>query len=257
MTSESRRPSPIKLWPDLPATHVDAEQDELDENGWFHNVSTPKIVPFLPTAETANGTCFLICPGGSYRILDWVAHVERLAALFNPMGYAVLGLKYRTISPDGNVPRAALDDLQQALCVLRDHVDEWGIDCKRIVGLGYSAGSNLLLNHACSPPVLIDGLPALPHMALLCLWPNGKFADDYSVTSAVPNTFLCTTEEDQTAPAAFSLEIAEKLRRIGAWVSTTIYPHGDHHAFDFESDGCPSVDWTPSFLTWLKVSRLD
>jgi acetyl esterase/lipase len=251
--------SPL-VWPEW-SLQATTEEMNLDENGWYHGVTNPELRPFLPLPDRANGTCILICPGGSYQILDWVAHVERLAALFTPMGYAVVGLKYR-VSASHDASADALADLRRAIEVIHTHADDWRINPDRLVGLGYSAGSNLLLNHACD--VATEGgrgpscaTPAtVPYMALLCLWPHNRGCDTYDVTADVSTVLLCATDEDDAAPSSFSQAIGESMKRVGVSVTTKVYPRGNHHAFNFEEDG-PEVDWTPAFLNWLGENGLD
>jgi acetyl esterase/lipase len=149
-----------------------------------------------------------------------------------------------------------LEDLRRAIRLVIAHAGAWRIEPDRLVGLGYSAGSNLLLLHASSDDVLLnsDGLhqgeARLGHMALLCLWPHDKPVSAYSIRPDAPHAFLCTTEEDSVAPVAFSQGIAAALRQAGRDAEVTIFPKGDHLAFNFREDG-PEVDWTPAFLDWL------
>jgi acetyl esterase/lipase len=244
---------PIPLWSELINENTQIE-DVPDEKGWLHNVSNPSVVPFLPPAEIANNTGILIAPGGSYRILDWVSHVERLAHFFNPLGYAVIGLKYRTCLSSNPVPTDALADLHRGISIVNSHAKEWHVDPERLVGLGYSAGSNLLLNHSCSNAEVYangDKISYLPYMALLCLWPHDKGAEEYNISSKVPNVFLCTTEEDEVAPISFTHAIEEKMKQVGVNTTTQSYPKGGHNAFNFKENG-PKVDWTPAFLKWLR-----
>ena len=39
----------------------------------------------------------MIRAGGGYGALDWKTHVVYAARVFNPMGVAVIGLKYRLV----------------------------------------------------------------------------------------------------------------------------------------------------------------
>jgi acetyl esterase/lipase/lysophospholipase L1-like esterase len=244
---------PVDLWPHLALTPI---AETVDENLYVRNVAVSQVVPFLPPVGTGNGTAIVICPGGAYCLLDWTAHVERLARRFNPEGIAVIGVRYRTSPPATHVPGDALEDLRRAIRIVIAHADRWHIDPDRLVGLGYSAGSNLLLVHASSYDVLLNsdalhqGEARLGHMALLCLWPHDKTVSAYSIRPDAPCAFLCTTEEDPVAPPAFSQGIADALRRAGRDAEVTIFPKGDHLAFNFRENG-PEVDWTPAFLAWL------
>ena len=245
--------SPIFLWPELTSLETEGESI-LDENGWYRDVVNPLILPFLPDAEKANGSCILISPGGSYRILDWVSHVERLADLFTPLGYAVVGLKYR-VSEREDSSGHALADLHRAIEVIHNHADDWKIDRSRLIGLGYSAGSNLLLRHACArsddDAKGLSEPPRLPFIALLCCWPHQREPESYNISPKTSAVFFCTTDEDKVAPTLFSESIAEKMDNEGVQVTIKSFPQGGHLAFNFGEQG-PAVDWTPAFFAWLR-----
>lgn len=251
------KPAPVYLWPEL-SSPKSAGEASLDEKGWYSDVKNPLIQPFLPDENTANGTGILICPGGSYRILDWVSHVERLANLFTPLGFAVLGLKYR-VSEKIDSSVNALADIHRAIELIDEHAEEWNVVPKRLIGLGYSAGSNLLLRHACEEPMpepsFKTALRRLPHVALLCCWPHHREPESYKIHTETSGVFICTTDEDEVAPTSFSQSIAERMTEAGIDVRISSYPHGGHMAFNFMKDG-PNVDWTPAFLTWLRDKGL-
>jgi hypothetical protein len=57
------------------------------------------------------------------------------------------------------------------------------------------------------------------------------------------------------APPAFSEGIGAAIRAAGGQAEVTIFPKGDHLAFNFREDG-PAVDWTGSFLSWLRICKL-
>jgi acetyl esterase/lipase/lysophospholipase L1-like esterase len=249
---------PIDLWPDRVLTPM---AEAVDENLYVRNVAVPQVVPFLPPAGTGNGTAIVICPGGAYYLLDWAAHVIRLARRFNPHGIAVVGVRYRTAPPTPNVPGDALEDLRRAIRITVANADRWRIHPDRLVGLGYSAGSNLLLTHASTDDNRSDndalrrGPTRLGYQALMCLWPHDKPVSAYAIRPNPPRTFLCTTAEDSVAPPAFSEGIGAAIRAAGGQAEVTIFPKGDHLAFNFREDG-PAVDWTESFLSWLRICKL-
>ena len=153
------------------------------------------------------------------------------------MGIAVIGLQYRTAPPSQNMPEDAVSDFRRALDIVIANAKSWRIAPDRLVGLGFSAGANLLLRYACNEDAAPDqnesprGKLSLGHMALLCLWPHNRTADAYSIRSDAPNAFLCAMEDDETAPADFSQAIGEKLRKAGRDVRVKIYSKGNHLAW--------------------------
>jgi acetyl esterase/lipase len=252
--------NPVFLWPNQ-ALAATADTETVDDSGIVRCVSVPKVVPFLPPVNKAKGTAILVCPGGGYRLLDWTAHVERLAAHFTPKGIAVIGLRYRTTPPSNSTPADAVADLRRAVRVVYANSEEWNLDPDRVVGLGFSAGANLLLHYACDDDVspnedeLRRGEARLGYLAFLCLWPYNKSADAYNIRPDAPSVFLCATEEDETAPVAFSQAIGDAMKRAGGDVELRVYAKGNHLAFNFREEG-PEIDWTPVFLAWLKGKGL-
>lgn len=230
--------------PDPPTIPLRSDPDPggelVDANGLLTRVGHPRLVPFLPPPGSGDGTAILVCPGGGYALLDWQSHVVRLAARLNPLGIGVLGLAYRTAPPSTRVPADALDDLQAAIALAQR---QWRI--RRLIGLGFSAGSNLLLRHACT------GAHGLHGLVLLCLWPHDRPVEAYAVQRDPPRTLLCVSEQDPVAPVAFARGIDAALRRAGGDSTLIVDPRGGHLAYNFRADGTPEVDWTPALLSWL------
>ena len=228
---------------------TDPGTEAVDAAGLVTQVSAPQLVPFLPSEGNGHGTSILVCPGGGYSLLDWQSHVVRLAARCNTLGIAVLGLRYRTAPPSLCAPEDALDDLHRAIAVVRDRAAVWRLDPDRLIGLGFSAGANLLLRHACAPAG--SGFAGL---ALLCLWPHGQPFEAYRLRPRPASTLLCVSEVDPVAPVAFSRGIDAALRAAGGDSTLVAFPRGGHLAFNFRPDGTPEVDWFPTFLAWLAGS---
>lgn len=216
----------------------------------FQNVTTPTLIAYLPTQEIATGTSLLICPGGGYSCLDWLHHVEHLAPFFTSKGVAVIGLKYRTNHADNKIPRDAVADFNQAIRLIRKNADAWNLDSDKIVGLGFSAGSNLLLQYACTP-----GGEEIKYLNFLCLWPFFREADTYSIEKKGLDIILFTTEEDKIAPSSFTVDMAEIFKASGNQAQLITYPKGDHLAFNFAHNGS-TADWTNDFFKWLEARGL-
>jgi acetyl esterase/lipase len=229
--------------------------ERVARNGCVYAVSVPRLVPYLPPAGTGNGTAILVCPGGGYHLLDWSNHVERLAQRLNPLGFAVIGLRYRLAPPSSRVPGDASDDLRQALLRLCGQARRWRLDPARVVGLGFSAGANLLLRHVCDPAP-VPGAPALRAAALLCLWPHDLTLADCQLRQPLPEVFLCATETDAVAPIDFTRGIADLLWAQGADPTLIVHAQGDHLAFNLLAEG-PAIDWVPDFVVWLGRLGLD
>jgi acetyl esterase/lipase len=81
----------------------------------------------------------IVCPGGGYSYLCHDKEGTEVAAWLNSAGINALMLKYRV----PNNRAGALQDIQRALSLARDHAAEWNIDPRRLGVIGFSAGGNL------------------------------------------------------------------------------------------------------------------
>ena len=238
-----RKLKAIALWPDKPIKQT-LITDKLS------GIKNPFILAYLPEKNIANGTSLLICPSGGYSHLAWTKNVERLAPLFTSKGIAVIGLAYRTIGNRIRIPDHPLKDLNQAIKLIKKNADKWLLDKEKIVGLGFSAGANLLLEHACR----VEG-EKIKYLNMLCLWPRIHKAKDYKLKKKGLDVIMFSSKEDRAAPTAFSVDIAKSLNQSSSEAKLITFPKGNHLAFDFEENG-PKLDWTKDFLKWLKDKKL-
>lgn len=111
---------------------------------FYYNVSVPTLTAFLPPPDTATGTAIIYCPGGGY-VLEGYGQGIILAEEFNRQGIALFILKYRLPSDSIMVDKTIgpLQDAQQAIKIIRERSEEWGIDPTKIGIMGYSAGGHL------------------------------------------------------------------------------------------------------------------
>lgn len=157
-------PEPRPLWPGKPPQFLEnAAPEVIAENQTIKSVSMPTITPYLPPKESRNGMAVVVCAGGGYGGHAWKTHVVYAAHVLNPMGVAVIGLKYRTrpphIVPNEGIQALTLLDAKRAIRVVRQHGAEWGIDPARVGIVGYSAGANLAMNLAANFDPEIPRLP--------------------------------------------------------------------------------------------------
>jgi acetyl esterase/lipase len=171
-------PEPILLWPDTPPQFLEnAAPEVIKDNQTIQSVSVPTITPYLPPKENRTGMALVVCAGGGYGGHAWKTHVVYAAEVFNPMGVAVIGLKYRTrpphILPHEGIQALTLLDAKRAMRLVRHRAAEWGIDTAKVGVAGYSAGANLAMNLAAnfdlgdaSATAPIDRLSSRPDFAV-------------------------------------------------------------------------------------------
>lgn len=234
----------LSLWPGHTIDQNEIEQT-INETAIFTKVTVPLIIPYLPPKEIANGTSVIICPGGGYHALAWKHHVENLAPLFTSKGIAVIGLRYRTVHPGNTIPADSLKDFNQAINLVRKNAQAWNLDADKIVGLGFSAGSNLLLQYACQK----EG-EKIKYLNFLCLWPYFQAADSYKLQKNDLDVILFTADQDKIAPSTFSAEMTDIFNKSGSKATLIRHTQGNHAAYNFYGNKS-IVNWTDDFFKWL------
>src|SRR6185312_12575256 len=122
MTTMGEAPTPVLLWPDVPA----------GEDG------APRLTPYLVERGAATGAV-IVCPGGGYgrRAPHQGAPVARWV---NSLGVAAFVLDYRVAPHRHPTP---LGDVQRAIRLVRCRASAWRVQPRRIAVLGFSAGGHL------------------------------------------------------------------------------------------------------------------
>lgn len=260
-------PPPVPLWPDKPPGFVEnAPAETADKNGTVENVSIPAITVYLPPKDRSTGLALVVCPGGSYRLLGWAAHVALTAQYFNPRGIAVIGLKYRTsppnkISPgDRNIP---LTDLKRALRTVRFRAGEWNIDPHKIGVAGYSAGANLALTLAggfdegdSGSHDPIERLGCRPDFVVACsAWHWRQKTSPFTFPQNTPPLFLVHAADDAIAPVELPYAIKGQLEGLGVPVHLEVYNEGGHSVAHLVprriEQNIPASKWPERMMEWL------
>lgn len=200
----------VPLWPDgkmpghgsvNPESHNNPGPDGLLR---ISDVSQPTIEIFkAPGAATRPVPAMIICPGGGYGILAYNREGTDIAAWLNSIGITGIVLKYRI----PNNRDGALQDIERAMCLARQHAAEWKIEANKLGVIGFSAGGHLsarLGNHFEKPayPELdaADKLSCRPDFIILVypgyLADTGQLAPEMTITSATPRTLIVHSEDD-------------------------------------------------------------
>lgn len=96
------------------------------------------MVAYLP--EQPSGRAIVDCPGGGYQHLALQHEGHDWAKWFNSQGIALFVLTYRMPNGDRTIP---LGDAQQAIRIVRDSAEVWGVNPFDIGIMGFSAGGHL------------------------------------------------------------------------------------------------------------------
>jgi len=261
-------PNPIPLWPDKPPRFTaNAPVETVTDHASIKLVSVPTISVYLPPKEKNTGRAIIICPGGGYAGLDWRTHVVYAAQVFNPLGVAVVGLKYRTRLPNGadkeDIRAIALLDVQRAVRVVRQRAAAWGLDPHQIGVAGYSAGANLAMNLAAnfdagdnraSDP--INRQSSRPDFVVgLATWHWGQKESPFKFNKDAPPVFLVHATNDSSAPIEMPRTIRTDLEKLGVPVRLAEFSEGGHGVGHLVPQrviqGFPPARWPVLLLAWL------
>lgn len=263
----------IKLWPNGAPTNNGLTGEEIDYGTHCSNVTDPDLSVYLP--DHPCGLAVLACPGGGYTDV-WYRHEgKQLADWYNAQGIVYAVLKYRLPNGHHEVP---LDDVQQAMHILRAHSADWNIQKLGIQGC--SAGGHLAAmasTHYTNaenrpdfqilfyPVISLD--PSYTHKGtlhnLLGNNPSKRIIDQYSnekqVTVDTPPAFIMASTDDSLVPVSNSIEYYNALLAHGVSASLHLYPEGGHgwcwkDSFKYKKQYCSELQqWLHSLLPQRRV----
>lgn len=274
----------LRLYPDsVPnATKYTVREEVVLRNDSlrsFRKVSQPLLYVYRPDAKYANGTAVIICAGGSYNSVNIVAEGFRTAEAFVRHGVTAIVLKYRL--PNDSIMRnksiGPLQDAQQAIKTVRQHVQAWNLDTNKIGIMGFSAGGHLAATaatHFKQPVIPFDeGVNLRPDFAIL-IYPVISFSEpilhkpsrtaligahpsqelinyysiEQQVTEKNPPTWIAHTGDDRVVPVANAIKMYEALVQHKVAAELHVYPKGDH-GFVLRQ---PVQEWMRPLLEWMK-----
>lgn len=223
----------------------------------------------------------LICPGGGYSRTS-EREAEPIAMQFNAAGFHAAVLYYSVPPAEHLQP---LLDLSRAMCIIREHAEEWKINKEKIAVCGFSAGGHLAasLGVHWQKPYLseIEGISYpdnQPNALILCYpvitaGPNahqGSFNNllgrdvsdellhemslEHHIGKQTPPTFLWHTFDDKSVPVESSLLFAQGLRKHQIPFELHIYPHGPHgYSLATEETDPSNMGSDPHVATWMSL----
>jgi acetyl esterase/lipase len=252
---------------------------ETYNSGMYRNVVTPTLQAFLPEKGKGNGTAVVICPGGSYIVVVYDGEGVMTAKELAKNGIAAFVLKYRLPDDSVEVDKtiAPLQDALQAIKIIRENAEKWGVDVHKVGIMGFSAGGHLastVATHFDKPVIenanntnlrpdfqvlvypVISLQDSLTHRDsrnnLLGKDASKQMIDFYSnelqVTANTPPAYLTHAGDDKLVDVDNSIVYFEKLRHLKVPVEMDIYQKGDH-GFIFKHPG-----WMEPLLKWMKDS---
>ncbi|MCI2069369.1 MAG: alpha/beta hydrolase [Bacilli bacterium] len=177
----------------------------------------------------------LIFPGGGYTMCS-DREAEPVAMAFLERGFNAFVLRYTTGNYMKNQMNGtfekALMEAEASLKYLKDNSKELGIDPKRIVTIGFSAGGHLAAALGTlgkdKPEALILGYPVTKEADVRGLG-LGKVPDlPSAIDRNTPPCFIFSTQGDGLVPIANSLDFASKLSAYGIPFELHVFLTGQH-----------------------------
>jgi acetyl esterase/lipase len=263
--SAADEPLAIPLWTNgVPGFESRRNEPEQAASYWVKNVHNPSITVFLPPKEKATGAAVIVCPGGGFKELGFKGEGVEPARYLANLGVAAFALKYRLPREPGSpysLPKAAIEDGQRAMRVVRSHAKEWGIDPNRIGIMGFSAGGEVASLVAYSPADgdanAIDPIDRLSARAdfQIMIYPGPLGIPDAVPTNAPPAFFLAANDDQQ--PARTIAGILPKYRAAKIPVEVHLFSHGGH-AFNMgtRSKLATIKGWPQRVVDWLADNNI-
>ena len=282
----------LKLWPDgIPGSKSDPSYIEniTTTDGRVTRclqVVTPDLTVFLPSPEKANGAAVLICPGGGYGVLAFDHEGNAIANWLNDNGIAGIILKYRLPSDKIMTDKSIgpLQDVQEAMRVVRRNAAEWKIDPKKVGVIGFSAGGHLAstisTHYAEKVYEVKDNTSARPDFSLLIypvvsfdsvithmgsrnnligLKPSEeqirRFSNELQITADTPPAFLVHSADDPAVPVMNSIGYFKGLQKYKIPVEMHIFQKGGH-GYGLAPNGGTQSSWPDLCIKWLKAMGL-
>ena len=231
------------------------------------------MVCYLPDAPT--GRAVVDLPGGGYSHLALQHEGHDWADWFNEQGIAFFVVTYRMPNGDRTIP---MGDAQQAIRIVRDSAQVWGVNPCDVGIMGFSAGGHLastVSTHSeydCRPNFSILFYPVISmderetHKGS-CVgflgeegMKNPQLVKEWSNQNAVrshltpPAIILMANDDGAVPPVTNGVAYYTAMRRSGNSCAMHIYPSGGH-GFGFRSSYKYHDQMLSDLQSWLLSLR--
>ena len=254
----SAEPQVIELYPGgAPGAPANPGEEVWEERGKGYvdrsvlNVHVPTVTVYRASAELSLGTAVVIAPGGGYHHLAIDKEGHDVAKWMSSLGITGVVLKYRLPKTEGDVysMQTPLDDIRQAMRLVRKHATEWAVDPAKVGVMGFSAGGDLAVRASTQIPdgeadVLAPSFTILGYTAVL---------EEPKVHAKTPPAFLVHAADDRVDPN-YSVRYFQALEAAGIPAELHIYAEGGH-GFGLLERGLPVSAWSQRLKDWMR--RLD
>ncbi len=229
------------------------------------NIHNPSIEVHLANNREQNGTVVVVAPGGGHNIL-WVGpEGYDMIPFFAKQGISTVVLRNR-LRVDGYEPtKDAVDDMFQAIRIVRSRAAEWKLDPNRIGALGFSAGAELVAPAA----LFFDGfqndnkdeadplrdVSARPDFVGLVYPGPTPFtkAPETKIPENVPPSYLVCAGADDRVHAIWAADYFNPMLKAGVPnLEMHIYARGGHGGSIGARNGIPFGTWPETYINWIR-----
>ena len=218
------------------------------------NVVTPTLTAYLPEKSKATGAGVIIAPGGAFVALAIDIEGNQVARWLQQRGIAAFVLKYRIMEKKGQGIPAGMNmdeagkfgiaDGIQAVKVVREHANEWGVSPDRIGFVGFSAGAMVA-----SGTLLQTEAAARPNLVAMIY--GGPFGVMPTIPAKLPPMFMAWAQDDPLVLGPI-VKFYDALKAGGHKPEVHIYGTGGH-GFGMRKQNTTSDHWIDEFYYWLEA----
>lgn len=264
----AQEPQPIPLYPDGVKSKNGIQEAESFDGHCVNNITDPAIYIFSPAKGQNTGAAVLICPGGGYSREAIVHEGFQVAEWLASEGITGIVLKYRLPNGHKNIP---LEDVRQAMNLIRKNASELGINPNKVGISGFSAGGHLAstggthLTDKDRPDFMILFYPVISMNDQIThkgsrvnlLGPNytqedlDNYSNEKRITAATPPTLLLLSDDDKGVSPLNSTVFYEALKHNNVKSSMYIFPKGGH-GWGYRKEFPYHETWKQLTLAWLK-----
>lgn len=241
------RPQVVEIWPNGAPDSNGLDGDEYrNANFRITNVTKPTLTVY-PAAHP-NGQAVIACPGGGYTHLSFETEASQMAKWYNEQGITLAVLKYRM--PNGHYD-CPLNDLKEAMKIMHNNAEKWGVDPAKIGVQGNSAGGHLIAR-LCTEYENEIQRPAFQiffYGALSMVRGDEKSLVE-KVNEKTPQAFILCSQDDMIS-VNNSLNYMTALKAHNVPSTLHIYAGGGH-GWGFKDSFVYKPQWTSELAAWLK-----
>lgn len=249
--------------------------------GMYQKSAFPTLEVFRADNTKSTGAAVIICPGGGYSVIVYEGEGVSTAKELARNGVTAFVLKYRLPSDSTMVDKTIgpLQDVQQAIKMVRERTKEWNLDASKIGIMGFSAGGHLAstgathfkkalienknntslrpdfqvlvypvismrdsLTHRDSRTKLLGENPSLNTIS--------DFSNELQVASDMPPAYITFATDDKLVDVDNGISYYQALRHHNVDVEMHLYSKGGH-GFIFREKS-----WTEPLFHWMRKNKL-